>query len=300
MQATDFSAFTHALPQLASRHGIRLLEVRPADESLESRLLLPGGPMSDLLMNATVAQLTARSLLGRRRTVLLMLLPLALLALCALARVLAGFDDGLNEALDSGLATSLLGAFGIAVMMPLLGLIAGTGSIGPEIDEGSIVYLLAKPLNRYSIIVTKLAVAIGVLLAFGVIPVFVAGLILTGSLGGVTVAYAVGAFAAGLAYAALFLCLAVITRNAVVVGLIYALIWETLIGGLAPGAQTLSRPAVGVVGRRPDPRRPRRRSSASRRPSPSPPAWCCSLIVTVGATAYAGRRLQTLRLNDET
>jgi ABC-2 type transport system ATP-binding protein len=36
VQATDFSAFVHALPRLASRHGIRLLEVRPADESLES------------------------------------------------------------------------------------------------------------------------------------------------------------------------------------------------------------------------------------------------------------------------
>jgi ABC-2 type transport system ATP-binding protein len=36
VQATDFSAFVHALPQLASRRGIRLLEVRPADESLES------------------------------------------------------------------------------------------------------------------------------------------------------------------------------------------------------------------------------------------------------------------------
>ena len=29
-------SFVHALPQVASRHGIRLLEVRPADESLES------------------------------------------------------------------------------------------------------------------------------------------------------------------------------------------------------------------------------------------------------------------------
>jgi ABC-2 type transport system ATP-binding protein len=36
VQATDFSAFVRALPQLASRHGIRLFEVRPADESLES------------------------------------------------------------------------------------------------------------------------------------------------------------------------------------------------------------------------------------------------------------------------
>jgi ABC-2 type transport system ATP-binding protein len=36
VQATDYAAFVHALPQLASRHGIRLYEVTPADESLES------------------------------------------------------------------------------------------------------------------------------------------------------------------------------------------------------------------------------------------------------------------------
>jgi len=36
VQATDLSAFVHALPRLASDHGIRLLEVHPADESLES------------------------------------------------------------------------------------------------------------------------------------------------------------------------------------------------------------------------------------------------------------------------
>jgi ABC-2 type transport system ATP-binding protein len=36
VQALDFAAFTHALPAVAARHGIRLLEVHPADESLES------------------------------------------------------------------------------------------------------------------------------------------------------------------------------------------------------------------------------------------------------------------------
>jgi ABC-2 type transport system ATP-binding protein len=36
VQAVDFSAFVRVLPELASRHGIRLYEVTPADESLES------------------------------------------------------------------------------------------------------------------------------------------------------------------------------------------------------------------------------------------------------------------------
>jgi ABC-2 type transport system ATP-binding protein len=36
VQATDYSAFVHTLPQVASGRGIRLWEVHPADESLES------------------------------------------------------------------------------------------------------------------------------------------------------------------------------------------------------------------------------------------------------------------------
>ena len=76
--------------------------------------------------------------------------------------------------------------------------------------------------------------------AFGVLPIAIAGVVLTGEVGTVTVAFTVGALAAGVAYAAVFLLLAVVTRNAVVIGLIYALIWESLVGGLVPGAQTLS------------------------------------------------------------
>jgi ABC-2 type transport system permease protein len=249
-------------------------------------------------MNATVAALTSRSLLGRKRTLVLLLLPLALLALCTLARVLAGLDSEIDRELDGALAPDLLTAFGIGILMPLLTLIAGTGSIGPEIDEGSIVYLLAKPLNRYSIVVTKLVVAVGVVLAFGVLPIAVAGVVLTGTFGTVTVAYTVGAVAAGVAYSAVFLVLAVVTRNAVVIGLIYALIWESLVGGLVPGAQALSiqqwslSVVQQVLG-----------DSAGRLNVEAAVSFSTGLVlllvVTVAATAYAGRRLQTLRLNDD-
>jgi ABC-2 type transport system permease protein len=249
-------------------------------------------------VNTTVASLTSRSLLGRRRTLLLLLLPLALIALCVLARVLAGVDADVRSELDGPLTPDLLGAFGIAILMPLLSLIAGTGSIGPEIDEGSIVYLLAKPLNRYSIVVTKLAVAIGVVVAFGVVPVAVAGVVLTGEVGTVTVAYTLGALAAGIAYAALFLLLAVVTRSAVVVGLIYALVWESLVGGLVPGAQALSvqQWATSVVERVLG-------DSALRLGVEAAVGFGTGvtllLVVTVAGTVYAGRRLQTLRIGEE-
>ena len=188
-------------------------------------------------MNATVARLTAAACSAASARCVLMLLPLALLGLCTLARILAGLDSEHRSASSrAALAADLLGAFGIAIMMPLLGLIAGTGSIGPEIDEGSIVYLLAKPLNRYSIVVTKLVVAIGVVIAFGVLPVAVAGVVLTGDVGAVAVAFAVGAFAAGVAYCAVFLLLVGDHQER------------------GRGRPDL-RPDLGVPGRRPRPRR---------------------------------------------
>jgi ABC-2 type transport system permease protein len=249
-------------------------------------------------MNSTVASLTSKSLLGRKRTLVLLLLPLALLGLCTLARILAGLDSEIDQALETTLAPDLLGAFGIAILMPLLSLIAGTGSIGPEIDEGSIVYLLAKPLNRYSIIVTKLVVSIGVVVVFGVLPIAVAGVVLTGEVGTVTVAYTVGALAGGIAYSAVFLLLAVVSRNAVVVGLIYALIWESLIGGLAPGAQTLSiqQWSLAIVQKVLG-------DEAGRLQVESAVGFGFGVValtvVSVVATVYAGRKLQSLRLNDE-
>ena len=248
-------------------------------------------------MNATVAQLTARTVLGRRRTLLLLLLPLVLLALCVFARILAAYDQDVAADLSEGLSAQLLGAFGLGVLLPLLGLIAGTGVIGPEIDDGSIVYLLAKPLNRPVIVVTKLAVAIGVTTVFGALPVFIAGMVLTGEVS-FALSYAIGALAAGIAYCALFLLLAVVTRNAVVIGLFYALIWESLIGGFVPGAQTLSVQQWGLalterfLGTRAEGLGIDSATNLS-------VALPLLIIVVVGCTWYAGQRLRSLRLSEE-
>jgi ABC-2 type transport system permease protein len=126
-------------------------------------------------VNATVAQLTVRTILGRRRALLLLALPVVLLVLSLIVRATVDADS--REDVTIG----LLGTFALATLIPLLGLIAGTGAIGPEIDDGSIVYLLAKPVNRHSIVVSKLLVAIAVVSTFGAIPVFVSGLVLAGT-----------------------------------------------------------------------------------------------------------------------
>ena len=183
-------------------------------------------------MNATVARLTASSLLGRRRALLLLVLPAVLLLLAIAFRLLVGRSDTST--------VTLLGGFALGTLVPLIALIAGTGAIGPEIDDGSIVYLLAKPLSRHRIVLTKLLVAVLVSVVLGSLPVLSAGLVMSGGSNRLAIGYAVGAAVAAVAYCALFLLLAVLTRNAVITGLLYVLVWESLVGGLVPGAQALS------------------------------------------------------------
>jgi ABC-2 type transport system permease protein len=241
-------------------------------------------------MNGTVAQLTWRALLGRRRSLLLAALPAILLLLSVVVRLAHGRDPQA--------AVNLLSLFALGFLVPLVGLIAGTGAIGPEIDDGSIVYLLAKPLSRPSIINSKLAVAVGVVTLFGAVPTLVAGFVTTGGADRIAVGYALAALVAGVAYCSVFVLLAVVTRNAVVVGLLYALLWESVVGGYVPGAQALSIQqwslalAEKVIG---DP--------AGGLGVDAAVGLTLSVIlvvaVTAGATWYAGRRLRSLRFTHE-
>lgn len=239
-------------------------------------------------MNAVVVRLTARSLLGRRRAAVLVILPLVLLALAATFRAVAGQDDGT--------AVGLLGGLGLGTVVPLLCVIVGTGAIGPEIEDGSIIYLLSKPIRRLSIVVSKLSVAVATAWAFVVTPVLIAGLVLAGTSAGLAVSYAVAAAVAAVAYCAVFLLLAVLTRHAVIIGLLYALIWETTIAAVVPGARSLSirqwslAVAERIVGEDAEPLGVTSSVGLGT-------GLVLLVLVTAASTWYAGRRLRTLRLS---
>ena len=182
-------------------------------------------------VSPTIVRLGVRSVFGRRRGILLFLLPLVLVGLAVLVRVLVG--DDLEAASDT------LYGLGLVVIVPLVALLATTGVLAPEIDDGSIAYLLAKPISRHTIVVSKLVVAASCVLLFAAVPMLIAGLVLAldPQLGA---GFALGSLAGGLAYCAVFALLSVMTRHAVVVGLIYMLIWEGLLGGLLDGVRWLS------------------------------------------------------------
>src|SRR6478735_7712222 len=148
------------------------------------------------VLHPTVVRLGARSLFGRWRGVLLFVLPLVLIGLAVLVRALVGEDQDSAEA--------VLHNLGLAVVVPLVALLATSGLLASEIDDGSISYLLAKPVSRYTIVASKLVVALASVLAFGAVPMGVAGLILLPEAPSLALGFALGSLLGGAAYCTLF------------------------------------------------------------------------------------------------
>ena len=129
-------------------------------------------------------------------------------------------------------------------MLPLVAILAASSVLGPEVDDGSIVYLLSKPVSRYGVAISKWVVALGATLAAGALPILVGALITGDSTR--AVALFVGAVVAGTTYSALFLAISAVTRHAVIASLMFVLIWESLLGNLFTGVAWLSIGQWGV------------------------------------------------------
>jgi ABC-2 type transport system permease protein len=234
-------------------------------------------------MNTVIASITFRGMLSRRRALLLFLLP-ALLLLLSIGLRASGHSD-----LDN--ATVLLTQFGLGALLPLLALLAGTGVIGPEIDDGQIMYIMTKPIARPVISTTKYVVAVVIMVLFGVVPILVSGLIMTGMTAGLATGFAAGALVAGVAYCALFIAIAVISRFAVTIGLIYALVWENLIARFASGAKTLSIRQWGI-----SVTDAVTNATAVKADVGTATAVPLLIVVTLLGVAYAGWKLRTLSI----
>jgi ABC-2 type transport system permease protein len=184
------------------------------------------------LFNGVVARITLRAVFGRKRA-LIFAIPPVILILVTVA---------LKEARPPGTPWPgrILGDFGFSVILPLTALIIGTSVLGAEIDDGSIVHLLATPVRRSSVIVTKLCVGALLTMAFVAVPELIAGMIASGGAGKLAFGLFAGALAGSVIYNAVFIMLSVLTTRAIAVGLLYVLVWEVVLGNFVSGARLLS------------------------------------------------------------
>lgn len=232
------------------------------------------------MINVTIAKLALQALLGRRRFFLLLAFPVLLIGLVALVTALT----------DGDAAWEILPGVGYPLVLPLVAILAASSVLGPEVDDGSIVYLLSKPVSRYGVAISKWLVALAATLTAGALPIYVAALVTGDSTR--AVALFVGAAVAGTTYSALFLAISAVTRHAVIASLMFVLIWESLLGNLFTGIAWLSIGQWGVrVGH----------AISDQLPDPSNLSYAvvASLLVTVLGVWFAGDRLRSFSLRGE-
>jgi ABC-2 type transport system permease protein len=177
--------------------------------------------------------ITLRNLVDRRRFWLMVLLAAVPVLIAIVGRVFAQqvFSDRIFDQLI------------IRTVLPLVALVFGTAALGTELDDGTIVFLLSKPIGRARIVAAKGLVAAGLTACLVVPATLITGLVATtsnASMAGASLAYAMAAVAGGAAYALAFLALSSFTSRALAVGLGYVLLWEGVLAGLFEGTRAFS------------------------------------------------------------
>ncbi len=190
-----------------------------------------GRPMRGLL-NADIIRLTLRAAVSRRRALLFALPAIILIGISALLRA---------KAHNQAWPPQVLGTVGYLILA-LTALIVGGSVLGADIDDGSILHLLATPVRRRTVVLSKYLVAVVLTMAFAAVPEYLAGAIATGASSRLAVGLLAGALAGCVIYNALFVMLTAVFSpgQALAIGLLYVLLWEGLLASLVPGVSLLS------------------------------------------------------------
>jgi ABC-2 type transport system permease protein len=181
-----------------------------------------------------IARVTLASLLGRRRTLLMALLAAVPVLVALLIRV---NTDGISE------VGATLDALVIRTILPLIALVFGTAALGSELEDGTGLHLLTKPISRTTIVLAKVFVAGALTVAMVAPSTVIAAVLLSRpgiDVGGLALSLGAGVAVGSYVYVAIFAALSIITSRGLIVGLGYALIWEGLLAGLLPGSQVFS------------------------------------------------------------
>jgi ABC-2 type transport system permease protein len=132
----------------------------------------------------------------------------------------------------------------LAPLLPITVLILATGALGNEIEDRTLPYLTLKPIGRLRIVVEKF---VGVLVVAGpLIGAAIAvtyALIFRGDAGDnlrLLWAMLAGAAVGIVGYGAIFLLVSLLITRALLAGMVYVLIWESLLTGFLPGLRLVS------------------------------------------------------------
>ncbi len=190
-----------------------------------------------------IIRVTLRQLLGGKRLIvlgILGLLPAVVIWLSTANRSATAAFQNYHE-----IAIVIL----FMIVLPLTALVLGSATLGDERRDGTLSFLLVRPLRRSSIAGAKLLAAW--IAAAGV--TVIAGTIASATVSARTsdwstlVPTIVGMALASACYAAVFMVLGHLTSRAVLAGLVYIFIWESGISFAAPSLANVSLFRIGLT-----------------------------------------------------
>jgi ABC-2 type transport system permease protein len=231
---------------------------------------------------ALTYRLVLRQLVTRGRLVALTLVG----GLVVLVAVLVGRSEATGDELER--AVRLISDLGFTLVVPVVSLVFASAALGDMREDGTLVYLWLRPMDRWPVVAGSWLAAITLSLPITLIPLVISSVAVDGG-STLTSATLLAGVIGVVSYSALFVLVGLLLKNPIVWGLGYILIWEGLV------AQFFGSVAKAAI-------RGYTRSIITSRTGVDlelgdlalGPAIAVPLLVTVGAIALAAVRLRSM------
>ena len=182
-------------------------------------------------------RLLVRQLLTKGRVAALFGVGVIVSLVVALVSRTVGDDESAEEALELGI--ELMSNLGFTIVVPIVALVFAAAAFGDLKEDGTLVYLWLRPMDRWPMVVGAWLASVTVSLPLTLVPLTAAAFI--ANVGSDLVWATVLACVVGnLAYSAVFMLLGLLTKNSVVWGIGYILIWEGLVAGISGVGERLA------------------------------------------------------------
>ncbi len=190
-----------------------------------------------------IVRVTLRQLLGGKRLIILVLLGAIPAVVVWLSTPNLAQRAMLDRYHEAAVPTLLL------IVVPIAAIVLGSAALGDERRDGTLSFLIVRPLRRSTITAAKMTAAwlaaAGVTSMSGVLASLAIGVRASDwSTLGPTI---VGIVIATACYVSAFLLVGHLTARAVLIGLIYVFIWESGISFAAPALANVSLFRIGLT-----------------------------------------------------
>lgn len=191
---------------------------------------------------AAITGMSIRQLIGLRRFIIFSIAALAPAAVLLLLSQALADEAALNRLL------AMVVALYFPLLVPIVTLIIASSALGDERRDGTLSFLVLRPIPRSIIVFSKFLatmVVAGGLNGVGAVALTAVYGIETGSWN-LVIPLVLASFAASVVYASLFIPLGFFTDRSVLIGLAYVFIFENAVVSALSGLSTLSPWRIGM------------------------------------------------------